>query len=420
MKIIKEFIYVIGVISGIILMATVLLVAVYALPTGRIKENVAKSSQIFDKEEAYPELIPGYKFTRLDNFTDSIMLAIAMYDGEESTSEKAMANYRMRSDELGVVKSTTHYANDVQAEYYVHPYQRYWHGYLIYLKPLLVFFTYGEIRILNGIFQMIMAMLIIKKMYSSMLRKYIPAYIMMALFINPSVVALSLQYSAIYNLILFFILLWLILIQKKKVMVSNVWKLFLVAGCITSYIDFLTYPIVLVGVLCVLTINTFGCDWKNLLFLIRNIGLWGIGYIGMWAGKWLVGSIILKENLFMNAIEKLMFRTSMPQGCENRTAAIWENIVIYGNEIFIILLMGMIVFAVCNLWKKGIKVKRKNICEIIAYVLVGIMPFAWMLLAAEHSKEHAWFVHRGFAITVLAISCIYEYIKENCCISCEK
>lgn len=413
----KEFVRMVIILIIAILIGTVALMVIYAFPTGRIKENVAKSSYIFDIEGAYPEAVPGYQFTRLDNFTDSIMLGIAMYNGEESISEKAMYNYRMLSDELGIVKSTTHYANDVKAEYYRQSYQRYWHGYLVILKPLLVFFTYGEIRILNRLFQILISAWILKMMQESELKKYMSAYVAAFLFMNPATIYLSLQYSAIYNILLVSVCIWLSMMKYNKLSKENVTILFLVAGCITCYLDFLTYPIAVVGVLAVLNINTFGN--RNILQILKSICYWGLGYIGMWSGKWLVGSIVLRENLFLDAIAQLKLRVSVGGEDSNRWGAIIENLKVFENKIFFVGFLGFVLYVIYVFLQKRIKIEKKHLNEIATYAVIALMPFVWMLLASNHSKIHAWFVYRGFSVTILAAVCLYVFIQENCSISCE-
>lgn len=414
MRIFKEILKIIVVLLGAISLGAALLIFVYALPTGRIKDNVASSSYIFDLEEAYPASIPGFQFTQLDNFTDSIMLGIAMYNGAESASEKAMSNYRMHSEELGIVKSVTHYANDVEGDYYRKEYQRYWHGYLVFLKPLLAFFTYGEIRLLNGFVQLCMSILVIKMMLKSKIRVYLPAYILAFVFLGPSTVSLSLQYSAIYNIMLIFMILWLGLIERKLLSPEHASIIFLIAGCVTSYIDFLTYPIAVVGILSVLSINTWGSSPKNVFYLFKDIVYWGIGYVGMWGGKWLAGSLVLKQNLFKDAWWKIMFLSSTDGNNSRRVDAIIKNLMICTNKIYVGIFVILVIYAIITFIKYQIKIRKKHFIDICAYGFVSVMPLAWIFFASNHSNVHAWFVHRVLSIMLLGLGCIYVYIKENC------
>ena len=58
-----------------------LLVLVYSLPTGRMKGHVAQSDDVFNYEGIYPQVMNGMKCSQLDNYTDSLMYAIAIHPG---------------------------------------------------------------------------------------------------------------------------------------------------------------------------------------------------------------------------------------------------------------------------------------------------------------------------------------------------
>ena len=227
------------------------------------------------------------------------------------------------------------------------------------------------------------------------------------------VVSLSLQYSAVYNIVLVIMALWLWLMRKDKLSEYKILLFFLISGMVTSYIDFLTYPIAVVGILSVLSVHTLGVEWRNILFTFKNIVYWGIGYIGMWVGKWLMGSIILRKNLFEDAVEQFLLRASSGNASNNRLDGIRDNLGIYSNKIFVCLFAVLIIYSIIVLWRMKIKVKREQWLEIGSYGIIMLMPFVWMFLAANHSQEHAWFVHRGLSVSVLALGSIFICLKEK-------
>ena len=75
--------------------------------------------------------------------------------------------------------------------------------------------------------------------------------------------------------------------------------LFLVAGMLTVYLDFLSTETLtlLIPLLFVLRIREHDKCLDNGGFAIKNAVLWLVGYAGMWASKWLIASIILKQNV---------------------------------------------------------------------------------------------------------------------------
>lgn len=54
---------------------------VYMIPTRNMAKHIFESSEVFEKEGVYPQLIAGHEDSILDNWTDAIMLMIAGYTG---------------------------------------------------------------------------------------------------------------------------------------------------------------------------------------------------------------------------------------------------------------------------------------------------------------------------------------------------
>ena len=74
---------------------TVLMIGIYMLPTGRMLTNVAESYEIIDTEGGSFTWAPGYPGSRLDGFTDNIMLQTAVLEGSGNPIRDAMLNGRM-------------------------------------------------------------------------------------------------------------------------------------------------------------------------------------------------------------------------------------------------------------------------------------------------------------------------------------
>ncbi|MDE5931500.1 MAG: hypothetical protein K2H40_03320, partial [Lachnospiraceae bacterium] len=320
-----------GVLGISILAGLALLFVVYALPVGNMKANVARSSEIFNYEGIYPQMVSGYKYMQLDNFTDSLMLGAAIYDGPEGMIDKVVNNYHPDSGQISPELALTNYANEVSAyEYFQVPYGRYWHGYLIPLKLLLLFLDYADIRVLNFFLQNILLFLIIKQLYRIHMERYAPAFLVAIFVINPLTAALSLQFSSVYLITLFSTICFLRLVRQEKATENRIDHLFFMAGILTAYFDFLTYPFTSCGILLVLymIVNSEKLNAASIRLLFQKTVLWGCGYVGMWGGKWLVGSILLKENLFREALNQIVFRasTGIEQGADSRFGAVMKNI----------------------------------------------------------------------------------------------
>jgi hypothetical protein len=125
------------ILSGIICLG--LLCFVYALPTENMEKDVKKSIEMLEEQGPSYELIKGITSTRLDNYTDSIMLNTAIYNDEQSSIlEKAVSGKRYEVSGT-TFDSLIEYFKDGKS-YTFTSYERYWHGYLVVLKPFLIFF----------------------------------------------------------------------------------------------------------------------------------------------------------------------------------------------------------------------------------------------------------------------------------------
>ena len=80
------------VLAGIFL-ATSLMIGVYLLPTGRVKDHVTESAELIEFEGDYPTLT-SMASSCLDNYTDALMLQKAAFEGKNiGLIEKAMMVY---------------------------------------------------------------------------------------------------------------------------------------------------------------------------------------------------------------------------------------------------------------------------------------------------------------------------------------
>lgn len=145
-----------GILLGSIMAGTVLLTLVYMLPTEKMEQNVRSSIDIFYTESVYPMQVQGYKSTQLDNETDAVMLLGAIYSGGDKTAlERAMCVERIDFTKThSLCVDLIQYAWENKVPDSVAEYSRYWHGYMVWLKPLLSLFDYADIRMMNMMLQL--------------------------------------------------------------------------------------------------------------------------------------------------------------------------------------------------------------------------------------------------------------------------
>lgn len=247
------------------------------------------------------------------------MINTATYDGEESVIENALLNPRADYETGSQTEMLSNSLQGIERDYET-TYGRYWHGYVVLLKPLLLLLNYKNIRWLNTIVSCILIAIIllgfVKKFGGY---KYAASFMFAILFLNPVVMRASLQFNtAFYVIMVEYIvaLYWGDKLEEK----GNFKYLFLISGILVSFLDLLTYPIAAMGMLLVLQFLLFEDTLKNnITRAIKSGVIWLIGYIGMWAGKWVVASLFTKENIIENAIEQVIYRSGTSTGVEG-----WE------------------------------------------------------------------------------------------------
>lgn len=399
--------------------ATILMLLINLLPEKAMKQHITESVKVMEQEQDYHEVIPGMISSRLDNFTDSIMLVSSAHKAETGLIDRTMNGYRVLYE--GKTPSETLAAYGTGEEgYSVSPYSRYWHGYQIILKPLLLFFNYQEIRYLNMCLQFLLIIGIVIEMVKKKMGIYIFSYMVMLFSLMPFSIGLSLQFSSVFyitNIAVYILLKWFEIIKEKK----NFFLFFLIVGMLTSFMDLLTYPLVTLGIPLVFYFLLM--EKKTLLYnVIKTVKysiIWAIGYIGMWSGKWIIGSILLRKNIITDAIDALLNRTSSETAdasfthwsvIEKNTGAMFSTPV---KLLFLGTLLILLVVLICKTIRD-----KKNYFANWHYLLIACMPIAWYIVAANHSYMHFWFTYRELSILIFAVliwesSNVKQCIKAN-------
>lgn len=287
-------------------------------------------------------------------------------------------------------------------------YARYWHGYLIILRPLLCVTDYKGFRAFNSVMVYVVMVLILLMMGRRKRLYLAPAYILSVLFLRPDAVGYSLQYSSVYYVVNATVFAGIALESRLK---ERQWVPFysLMIGMVTSYMDLLTYPLVTLGVPLALwmAMDRDG-SWKERLEEVVAHSLeWLAGYTGMWMGKWCLASAVLGRDVFADAFGAARTRVSEEYGGRgsSRLDVILRNIEFGASGIWVIIAVVsfvLILWLLLRLYRD-----RRWMAEyLLSFFLIGLLPFAWYAVLGSHSIIHAWFTYRELAVTVCAAMCM--------------
>lgn len=391
-----------------VLIGTLLLSAVRLLPAAPMEKNLERSAPVFAEEGIYPSLF-SWCTSQLDSTTDALILLISAYDSSENPVVQAMTGTwnTLSSEEVSSGQLAAHYGEGVPFDG-SEPYYQYWHGYQLLIRPLLSLMGYQGIRILNGILQtgllLILCLLLRRQEMSRLILPYLAAVAMLM----PLALAMSLQFSSCYYILT---LGSIAVVLRKNRLNQKDGFLFLFIGIATSYFDFLTYPVATLGIPAVFyfcirkstTIRDTFCRGVKICFS------WAVGYVGMWAGKWLIGSLILGQNILGLAGSKLAERSSLGYADKGllygMRAALSANIKSFLKTpatLFAILLAVVILILFTSICRKYGFDWKKAISTFFPFAVIAVIPLAWFMVTSQHAVIHYWFTNKALVVSVFA------------------
>ena len=176
------------------------------------------------------------------------MIHTACYQKEDASAlERAVAAYRPVYQDADPITSFRMDVKGIDNGMEITSYARYWHGYLVFLRPLLFFMDYQGIRALTNLGVVFTLLLIIGTLIRQKRYCLILPFLCTALFLRPLAIAFSIQFSSVYYVMIFS--LFLILVCRNQMEQDGRYLyLFLINGMITAYLDLLTYPAAALGI----------------------------------------------------------------------------------------------------------------------------------------------------------------------------
>lgn len=387
---------------SLIVFYVITLSAVYLVTPTPLERHAQNGLALIEKETLYPKyFFENNNACMLDNFTDKVML--------ERVLPKNVAD------------------NALEQAMFMNGYSRYWHGYQVILRPLLLPFNYFEIRYIN-IFIMfallIKAMNVIKKNVNSIASWLFFAAVMCAKFI---IVPVSLQFTNMMMLMLLAILSADKLLCNRNGLnfnnkTLNTERLFIfsfVLGSITVFLDLLTTPILPIGIVMLLLVIHYYQKYNYLIpnkTIINSFIFWSAGYVGTWAAKWILATVICSQNIILQAFNQVVFRVA-GDGAKyevHRLSMLESNIKMliqpFGHTPKIIIFS--LIFIVCGILLYKFRKTVINKIFIKKIIWISLIPYLWYLMAANHSQIHFWFTYRSQIITVFGLGYAMYYVTD--------
>lgn len=377
---------------------------VYCIPTSWIQGNVEKSIEVLEGEGEYPMYFFYRHSAIIDIHTDKLMYESLIQNRD--------------------------YYNPIQAAMSINQYPRYWHGYQVLLRPLTVVFQVQELRYLG----MLTFHLLFFWSAWLMAKETKPLYAMFYVLTVASgyVVFLPVCFQFLTTFLVLFVSLIVLLSRydNNKPLPAVKWMLyFFVVGMVENFFDFLTYPILTLGIPLVLLlwlrVRDERTDFRgNFWFMFKASLSWFFGYALTWISKWLLSAAILGVRYFWRTMSVVQYRLEGSEeepldriGTIQRNLKAWLNVqdggVISWSKIALLIL---IVAVVLIIWRK-LK-DWKAVGAYLPILFVAAYPYIWYLVMSNHSQIHYWYTYRAqlaalFAGLVFLASILRERKPEE-------
>lgn len=393
-----------------VLLGWLLLMAVHALPMEPIKAHLAESLAVFDNEggtaEAMSErVVKSYVNTWQDNRTDVMMLIFASHESDEPLYRQAAISMGYETMDGGLLEGIREYLTNGTDNLRQTTYGRYWHGYLVLLKPLLTWCNYMDVRMLNMLAEGALLAALGWLMQKRGLGRYIPALCGGMILLTPWIIPLNMQYmTSFYPMILgMLLLLWKPDFIQKRL---GDWLFFMLLGMVTAYVDVLTYPLVTFGMPFVLWTVIKDEDGTGApLKAFLRLGLaWLAGYAGMWAGKWVLVALFGTRAEVATIFSSISARTSAEE--LSRWSSVMRNLMVFWRKPYKLMALCFgAAFVV--MWLRGHGNRKPMSLSLgFTWTLCALLPICWYYVMADHSHTHYFYTHRILAISAFALLCL--------------
>ncbi len=403
--------------ASCIVLTVVILVALYTaaltvafrINDGRLLKNGREAAALFDRDYLSvffeKEEWPLYHGSQLDRFTDRIIFNMAAGGWAQDPAE-TWPNY------LNMAMSMSGYS-------------RYWHGYVVLLRPLLVFFDFFDIqRILYLTFTLLSAGVLL-----SIGQRLGKTYALVFAFANVLIayycIPMSFQFFSVFLIML---LAALVLLNCSRLFERDDVQLvfFTAVGSLTSFMDLLTAPLVTLGfplaILLMMTNRSQRIARGDVYPIIQTVGCsasWAVGYAGTWASKWVLGGWILKRDILSDAVSSFVTRTT---GRAEEAVLYTANLSLELNLAMIRTWEGLLIALLCVLLCLGAvglyrrRDRRRALLLAASLAAIAAYPYLWYAIVTNHSQIHFWFTYRAQFVSIVAgmwamLSCFFE--KEH-------
>lgn len=352
----------------------VLMILANTIPYSAVQPHAKEALEILGEEGLYPVYFYGSPGAEANNFTDIAMIQY-MEPMSDSILKTAMVEH----------------------------YPRYWYGHQSVWKTLLSVFDIYQVRYITMFvfFGCLLFMLVEVKDKLGALTAAVTMFALCASYF----VALSQALSTIFGAVIMFVACGVILKKGTEWEANKRYLFFLLVGSVENFLVGLGRPLLTFGMMLMfyllLRIQEGETEIKENIFEMIKTGIfWWSGYGFTWMIKWVLATIILQQNIFLNAVSQAEYRIAGDVQTKVDYFHMYKlNIwVMFKPILFLMLGIGMIWFILFLFYGK-----RKQLGAMAPVLLLGVTPYIWYFIMGNHSEVHYWNTYRLQMLTLMSV-----------------
>ena len=427
------------------------------IPQKAIQKNCEKSAEFYVTHALF-EAKQGYESDHMtDNYADCILQNIIyQIDTQHPVHSSLQASYYQPEEEN---VDTAFYQAVFEGRISNVNYYRYWHGSMVILRPLFVLTDIQGVRMILGACVALMGILIIGLLCREKQVGLAVVYTIAMLVIDIQMLFRCIEYVMPF-LVMQAVLIYVCVTchnrcrkfpEDAEAVIGSYHPMFLAAGIVTSFVDFLTtetitftVPMLFLLALCKPTrisdnrvisredLKSKHKKWSGLMTVVKAGCFWLIGYAGMFLAKWVICALCFGREALMESLQQAAVRVGGQVGASNNTnlseaangmerlyGAVWHNLASLFSMRGTLVSGKAMVFAFGSLAVLAafiylFHIKKINWNRYVPWFLLALLPYIRYLALSNHAYLHFFFTYRAQLITVMVVLLFtWENVKDG-------
>lgn len=397
-----------------------LLIVSSCIPNSAIKDNMAKSAMYYSNEDAFAFGKSGCYNSVSDNYADSILLNVLWNIKSDFPISSSIDTKYYDGEEYGKNWGLLQTINGTSPNT---DYTRYWHGAVVFIRPLMLFTDVSGVKNISFIILLIFIAVTLSFLIKDKHYFAASALVLSLIGIQFWNLRLSLEYIPAFMVCFSLCPIYIILEKKGDIYLT---VLSVISGVMIAFFDFLTVETisVLLPLVLVFMIRTdddrFG-NFRNNFLLILKCGIcWVMSYAMTFVVKWSAASICTGKNKFSVAfsaagvrlygddIEKIMpLHKLIPSAILANLSTLFGGTerIETSNIILGLIVTAILLVSIFCLFSK----KEKNVSLTLIMLLISFIPYLRYMILSNHSYLHEFFTYRAQIIVIICLCSIVWY-----------